>query len=203
MKNNSMASKTITTALLKSIRTDIYRDEEWKPLVEFFWKRYDQRYFQPIIALQKHTKFEIRNNCGFIITTIDCVLIETLEQYYAGKDETKGHTHDAFLSFFKRSKIFGEVIKDSKEAGVFAGLIRSGLLHQSKTKKSSTINKKNSTPILEWVDSNNKSSGFILNRDKFHKAVHDQFKALIEEIKKPENHLLRGHFKSKLESILT
>ena len=79
-----------------------YSDEEWKPLIDFFWDRYNKRYFDQIKYLQNSNNKNIRNNCGFLIATIDCILIETLEQYYSGKDESEGKgriTNHSLVSF--------------------------------------------------------------------------------------------------------
>jgi len=146
---------------INEISIDKYDEKSWEPLITFFWNRYNKRYFFPIKILQDHDDFEIRNNCGFLIATIDCILIETLEQYYSGQDESTGKNHDPFYSFFKRSEAFKGVIQSDKDAGKFASLVRSGLLHQSKTKKASVINKRKSTPIIGWIDSSDKSKGFL------------------------------------------
>ena len=191
----------MTVEQIKSISADTYSDE-WQPVVDFFNERYQKRYFAPIKVLQKHINSDIRNNCGFLIASIDCILIETLEQYYDGVDESNKNTQDAFLSFFSRSAAFREVIKDQKDAGLFAGLMRSGLLHQSKTKKSSIINIKSGTPILGWIDEGNKKLGFQLHRDKFHKAVEDEYKLLVEELKKEENKVLRQKFLDKISTLV-
>jgi len=121
---------------------DKFSEDDWLPLINYFWDRYNKRYFNQLDYLINHEDFEIRNNCGFLVATIDCILIETLEQFYSGKDESEGKNHDPFLLFFQRSHAFKNVIQEEKDAGKFAGLIRSGLLHQSKTKKASIINKK-------------------------------------------------------------
>lgn len=187
---------------IESVSTKDYDEESWKPLIDFFWTRYNRRYFLPIKALQNHTDFEIRNNCGFLIASIDCILIETLEQYYVGQDESLGKLHDPFFSFFKRSQAFKEVIENDKDAGKFAGLVRSGLLHQSKTKKASVINKKNSTPIIGWIDSNDKNQGFEINRDLFHSNVLEEYKNFIKKLKSSENVELREKFIAKLKSLI-
>jgi len=192
----------LTTEQIIKAPAEKYLASEWRPLIDFFWDRYNKRYFNQIRILQNHRSYSIRNNCGFLIASIDCILIETLQQYYAGEDRSYGKTHDPFLLFFKRAKAFHSVIKDSEEAGKFAGLIRSALLHQSKTGKESIINRKTSTPILGWIDAKNKSRGFKLNRDKFHNCVYEEFVNLIKEIKRPENLDLRKKFKNKLMTIL-
>ena len=193
----------MTLQEIEQISHDNFSEVEWKPLIDFFWIRYNKRFFDQIKVLQYHTDYEIRNNCGFLMATIDCILIETLEQYYSGKDESDGNKlHDPFYEFFKRVLAFNDVIKENGDAGRFAGLIRSGLLHQSKTKKGSIINKQSDTPILDWIDSNNKSQGFKLNRDKFHEVVYNEYKLLIDKLKIPDNSELRNRFKSKLKTLV-
>ena len=131
----------MTVEQINKVPSDIFVQKIWQPLIDFFWTRYNKRYFDQITILQNHVEYEIRNNCGFLIATIDCILIETLEQYYSGTDESNGNKlHDPFYEFFNRVDEFKNVIKENGDAGKFAGLIRSGLLHQSKTKKASIIN---------------------------------------------------------------
>lgn len=187
---------------IENISSKKFNAKEWNPLIKYFWDRYNKRYFNQIEILQNHKEFEIRNNCGFLIVSIDCILIETLEQYYGGSDESIGKSHHPFLLFFNRASAFKKIIKNKEDAGKFAGLIRSGLLHQSKTKKESIINKKSKTPIIGWIDVDDKSKGFEINRDKFHKSVKSEFKNLINEIKKVENVELRNRFKDKISSIV-
>jgi len=187
---------------IDAVPTKDYDKKSWKPLIDFFWSRYNKRYFNPIKVLQNHDDFEIRNNCGFLIATIDCILIETLEQYYTGQDGTSGKNHDPFYSFFKRSDAFKGIIQSDKDAGKFAGLVRSGLLHQSKTKKASVINKRKNTPIIGWININDKSKGFEINRDLFHLSVNQEFQKLIEKLEISENSDLREKFKSKIKTLI-
>lgn len=180
-----------------------YDEDEWAPLIKFFRDRYWRRYFNPIKVLQCHADYEIRNYCGFLITTIDCILIETLEQFYSGTDESDANKlHDPFYKFFQRVPVFAGVIKENVDAAKFAGIIRSGLIHQSKTKKNSIINKKSNIPILDWVDTNNKSKGFMLNRDKFHEVIYDEYEIIIDKLKEPNNIGLRKNFKLKLITLI-
>lgn len=192
----------MTKAEINNAPTNEFDKILWEPLINFFWDRYNNRYFYPIESLQNHPDIKISCNCGFLIATIDCVLIETLEQYYSGKNKTTGKSHNPFLLFFKRSNAFNNINLNEEDACKFFGLIRSGLIHQSETKKESKINKRSTTPILGWIDEKDKNKGFKLNRDKFHKSVKDEYIKLIEEIKKPENTDLRTKFKSKLLTLV-
>ncbi len=181
--------------------TDVYNEAEMLPLINQFWERYNTRYFNQIEELQNHDKKEIRTNCGFLITSIDCILIETLEQFYAGTDESKIKTQKVYQNFFGRDDELKKVIKTQNEAGKFAGLVRSGLLHQSKTKIETKINIKKGSPILGWIDDDNKSKGFIINRNLFHKHVKMEFEKYIEKLKIPEESNLRKNFVSKMKTL--
>ncbi|TRO66787.1 hypothetical protein [Christiangramia sabulilitoris] len=191
----------LTSKQVSKLSIDSFNEDEWKPVIEFFWNRYNKRYFDQIEILENHDNYEIRNNCGFLIASIDCILIETLEQYYLGRDETVGKNDDPFKTFFTRSKAFHNVI-DPNDAGRFAGLVRSGLLHQSKTKKATVINIKPSTPIIGWINPEDKSEEFKLNRRKFHKNVIKEYQNLIDNIKAQENSDLREKFKNKILTII-
>lgn len=195
--NNIMTLKDIDNA-----PNDSYDEALWKPLIDFFVRRYTERYFAPIKALQTHSDYKVRNNCGFLIASIDCILIETLEQYYSGTDKTQGKNHEPLLSFFLRTEEFKHLNINEQDAGKFAGYIRAALLHQSKTIASSVINKKSSTPILGWIDPLHKQHGFKINRDKFHHAVESEFYRLIEKLKSDESILLRNRFKQKMQTLI-
>lgn len=197
-----MTISRMTKVEIEKGPTDNFNEKDWTPLVNFFWERYNKRYFNQIECLQNHSTNEISNNCGFIIASIDCILIETLEQFYSGEDESKGKNHDPFLLFFTRAEALKTLNFDKDDAGKFVGFIRSGLLHQSKTKKASIINKRPSTPILAWIDVKDKSKGFQLNRDKFHKCVCDEYRKLISELEREGNSDLRSKFKSKLITLI-
>ncbi len=187
---------------LDKINIDEFVNEEMKPLINLFWQRFDNRYFNQIKILEQNSEKKIRNNCGFLMTSIDCILIETLEQFYNGTDESKMKTQKVFQNFFSRSKELKQIIKTQKDAGKFAGFVRSGLIHQSKTKNETKINKKESTPILAWIDEANKNKGFLINRSLFHKHVRQEFENYINKLKIKEEKKLRENFIKKMKTII-
>lgn len=58
----------------------------------------------------EHNTIEIRGNSGFLIMSIDCLLIETLNQFYLGLKSTDeryyGRNWEAFRDFFGYSQYF-------------------------------------------------------------------------------------------------
>ena len=91
---------------------------DWKLGVEIIRDRFEYRFFSPIEVLIKHTKKEIRVNSGFVIMSIDCLLIETLNQFYLGLKKTNDKYNrnnpdsnykwnwQAFRDFFLQKQLF-------------------------------------------------------------------------------------------------
>ncbi len=187
---------------LDKIDTNDFNEFQMKPLIKLFWTRFDNRYFNQIDVLEKHSNKEIRTNCGFLMTSIDCILIETLEQFYEGTDESMNNTQKVYQNFFGRNEEFKNIIKTQQDAGKFANFVRSGLLHQSKTKNETKINIKISTPIINWIDEEDKNKGFLINRSLFHKHIKQEYVKYIEKLKLKDEKQLRNKFIKKMKTLI-
>lgn len=174
--------------------------ESWDVVIKFIRDRFYKRYFNQIEILQKHVNKDIRNNCGFIILSVDCIVIETLQQFYEGKDESQ-NTASSYLNFFKRNYNFSSIINTQLKAKEFASQVRSGLLHQAKTKGKSILNKKKTTPLIAWVDENEPRNGLVINRDLFHKEILFEFENYIQLLKIGER-IIREKCIMKLKTIV-
>lgn len=112
-------------------------------LAEFIYGRFNERYIEPFEYMDRKYKN------GFSIMAIACLMIETLENFWKGSNETpQGEGSEFFESFFYRC------IQANNELSVFKDLnfyknIRCGILHQGETK-------------CGWKISRN---GLLLNRD--------------------------------------
>jgi hypothetical protein len=63
------------------------KKNDWVELVKIFSDRLEGRYLEPIkLILEGDSK--ISEFSGFSILTLDCILIETLNQFYNGINET-------------------------------------------------------------------------------------------------------------------
>ncbi|MCY1166506.1 MAG: hypothetical protein V4448_18230 [Pseudomonadota bacterium] len=89
---------------------------------EFLVERFDERYFSP--ALQASTRH------GFTLMAVSCLVIEALECFYQGRQNSRNHSQEMFATFFGR-KTGLEVF--APEAGWFYQHIRCGILHQAET----------------------------------------------------------------------
>jgi hypothetical protein len=175
-----------------------YKSEDWKSLnltkrYSSYWKtganivqdRINGRYLVQIDILEKHLKREIWEFSGFLIMAIDCMVIETLNQFNLGIEDTnriyRNRNWESFSDFFKRSNFFKDHFDDIK-AHIFYDHIRNGLLHQSQTKRKSLINIKEKE-MVKKVNSDDINEGMIINRRLFHKALLNEFNSYIEKLK--------------------
>ena len=177
---------------------------DWIKAIDIFQDRINGRFFKQVDELMTNRDRNVRAFSGFVVIAIDCLLIETLEQFQRGIKRTgKDFDEQIFHDFFQRSgelKSFFDSIDKSK---VFYNQIRCGILHQAQTKKQSTIHIKSGTPTLSWVDKEDFQKGMSINRNKFHKAVNDVFTHYLEQLKKGKDKNLRDKMKRKMDFIVS
>jgi hypothetical protein len=92
-------------------------------LARFVCERFDERYFNPVEnSKSKH---------GFATLAVACLVIEALESFYQGREDTRGESEKMFRDFFKRDaplKVLGT------GGDWFYRDIRCGILHQAETR---------------------------------------------------------------------
>lgn len=178
-----------------------YKDNDWKELrfskekdwekgIKIFENRIYGRFLNPISDLDK------REYAGFLIMAIDCLLIETLQQFIEGVPETPRKKSECYFKKFLTS-YFKEDFDDEK-AKMFYKQIRCGILHQAETKESSKIKISHKLPIVKYTK---KKDGLIINRKKFHGKLDKAIKSYIEQLKDKTNEPLRKNFRDKMDYI--
>jgi len=71
--------------------------DDWEIAIKIFKDRIEGRFLTHIDLIEKQSSIL----SGFVILSLDCLLIETLEQFYKGKLVTgRGMNEKAFYSFF-------------------------------------------------------------------------------------------------------
>ena len=97
-----------------------------KYIINFIHHRLNQRYIVPLLHVP--TVFK----SGFLMMASGCLLIETMQSFYDGKQETKGESEKTFKNFFKRERaIFPDFLEHNHE---FYVNVRCGILHQAETR---------------------------------------------------------------------
>lgn len=197
-------SKKHFTADWTSDLADI-NSNNWTKRIEIIRTRFESRYFTPIEQLINSTDKVVKYNCGFLIMSIDSLLIETLNQFYLGlynsdekysnrnKDKTYFDKENkfAFRDFFKQSSFFPDFKADEKIIFTFYKEIRCGLLHQAESKTNSLINIRESQ-MVTLVDKNNPEQGLIINRKLFHSALVDEFNKYLKDLEDPTSKNILG-----------
>ena len=153
-------------------------DKNWDNAIAIIKDRFDSRFFSHITLIEKN-KFS-----GFLIMSIDCLIIETMMQFYLGVRDTevsyRRNQIKAFEDFFEHSSHFNADFDTPDKRQEFYRQFRCGLLHQAEVKKKSLI--KISQPLLTLVN-NNASEGLIINRKKFHEKLLLEFNDYLEKLR--------------------
>lgn len=177
----------------------------WDMAIKILRDRFEGRYLKPLKVLTNHKDKSIRTNVGFIVMSIDCLLIETLNQFYLGLTQTEEeyfrnntdpnyrYNWQAFRDFFKHSKNFSAFKGDDDLCKEFFNQIRCGLLHQAESKINSLINLKGEE-LVKKIDENDVKKGIIVNRGIFHEYVRKDFEQYFEDLKNPENQNIFGKY---------
>ncbi len=136
----------------------------------------------------------------FSIMALDCLIIETLNQFYSGKDETEGAHREAFWGFFKNSEFFKDHFS-RKKAFTFYSHYRCGLLHQAQTKRKSVVRMDQETMIRSVED--DISIGLVVDRFKFHEALEKEIQSYMDRLTSggEEYSTLRKNFVTKMDII--
>lgn len=174
--------------------------EDWEMMVAIFHDRIEGRFLKPIRLIEKDA--EIAEFSGFSILALDCLIIETLRQFYEGINETKRYKNEeAFCNFFIDSKYFRDHF-DTYSASTFYKHYRCGLLHQAQTKGKSIIRIDQDT-MVKAINKSEKLIGLIINRLLFHKALEDEINDYLSKLISggDENSTLRKNFIKKMNFI--
>ncbi len=185
---------------LKLLKTS---SADWQVAVDMFHDRIHGRFLAPVEAIISHPDSKIQEFSGFAILAIDCLLVETLNQFHKGTDETEGSHQDAFWDFFSKSRFFRTEFDTKKKAQIFYGHFRCGILHQAQTKKLSKV-RIGMPAMVQPTIPNNIDEGLTIDRGKFHQALIDEIIDYMQRLRAPvnrEDHVLRESFVTKMSFI--
>jgi len=164
-------------------------------MINIFHDRIESRYLKPVrlIAADK----EIGEFSGFSILALDCLIIETLSQFYSGSDETQGEHKKAFWTFFKSSDRFKGSFSKAK-AFTFYSHYRCGILHQAQTKLKSVV-RMDQEEMIKTVGAK-VSDGLVVDRVIFHSALECEITDYKNRLQNGSKEL-RTYFISKMNFI--
>jgi hypothetical protein len=165
------------------------KEEDWQRAINIFKDRIESRFMKPIL------KIESDIYSGFAVMALDCLLIETLQQFKKGKKETpQGKVERYFKDFL--TKEFKGYFNEGM-ARMFYDEIRCGILHQAEIKGNSRI-RMDTKELVKYLED---KKGLIINRKKFHSKIREVFNNYINKLQDPSNSELRKNFKKKMDYI--
>jgi len=172
---------------------DFSVEDGWQKAVNVFEDRISGRFLN-VIRLIEDYKWS-----GFAVLALDCMLIETLQQFREGVPETPPQKSKCYFIRFLTETSFGNYFNDDL-AKKFYFQIRCGILHQTETKCSSLIRISNDIPLVSLTKD---KVGLVINRKKFHAQLVSEFNNYVGQLRenKPPNKLLRENFKRKMDFI--
>jgi hypothetical protein len=133
-------SPNYTAAAWKALQFS--SEDDWQEAIKIFEDRMRGR-FLDLVDMIEHRQF-----AGFTVLAIDCLLIETLQQFREGKPETpRSQSGDYFIRFLTTTS-FGKHFT-ANTADMFYRQIRCGILHQAEVKKSSRIRIASNLPLVK------------------------------------------------------
>jgi len=128
---------------------------------------------------------------------LDCLLIETLQQFREGVDRTPPRESGRYFLRFLTDTSFGRHFTN-ETAEMFYRQIRCGILHQSELEGSSRILIRENIPLVKYADDR---KGLVINRRLFHQQLVREFEAYVNKLRDPSNRELREKFRSKMDHI--
>lgn len=142
MENTKLAiyyidGKKVSISVKKYL--ELIESKDKKKIADFIYNRLHSRYIKPFIYEQEDFRVQYKN--GFSIMANCCLLIETLQSFINGWENTVGKSEQAFIQFLKTDPNFLDLKEKGKE---FYKNVRCGILHQGEITNSWRISRNNS-----------------------------------------------------------
>lgn len=168
-------------------------EEEWQKAIKIFEDRIRGRFLRVIEFI------ECYEYSGFAVLALDCLLIETLQQFHEGVPKTPIRKSKEYFVRFLTETSFGKFFNRNL-ANMFYEQIRCGILHQAEIKDSSRVLIRPQVPLVSLADN---GKGLIVNRGLFHRQLIKEFKDYLSRLQKnnPPDEKLRRNFKRKMDYV--
>jgi hypothetical protein len=164
--------------------------DDWELAVDMFKDRLKTRYLDHIDILIS------RKTSGFAVLSLDCALVETLQQFRNGTRSTPSAKGKQYFVDFLTGTAFAQYFTEDT-AKIFYKEIRCGLLHQSEAEGTSRI-KRGHLPLVA-LTADQKS--IVVNVHRFHDLLKGVIGSYAQELLQPESVEARIAFRKKMNFI--
>jgi hypothetical protein len=141
------------------------------------------------------SKFLSSKDSGFVVLAIDCLMVETIQQFNDGVTNGHGQSQKLIKRFLEGPRFQPDFDADARKA--FYLDIRCGLLHQAEAKKMWLIRRKQPR-MLQKVSG---GQGYIIDVERFHSAVEGSLGDYLALVIVPSNAPLRSNLWTKMNHI--
>lgn len=166
---------------------ELLRKKDREEIADFIRERFTERYIDPV------KEYSSRN--GFCIMAVCCLMIETLESFYRGMENSTGNSEALFCNFFDRwsESHFSDFRGHANE---FYKHIRCGILHQAETTNGWRIHRQEDEPLLNYHEK-------IINADKFRDELEKTLNDYCRKLKDAEwDSDIWKQFQKKMKNII-
>lgn len=170
---------------------DLSTEEGWDKAIDIFEDRIRGRFLDFIKLI------EGKIYAGFVTMALDCLLIETLQQFYDGNEKTPSREVKIYFKKFLTTSSF-KACFDEEIADMFYDQIRCGILHQAEIKDNSMLLIRRDLPLVSYTED---KKGLIINRKLFHQQIESEFKSYLSRLRLAEEKELREKFRKKMNHI--
>jgi len=170
---------------------------EWCIATDILIDRMNAGFFDAINLLSDQCDDRRGHNLSFSIMALNCLLIETLQQFYEGNDTTPGGNEVAFKRFFDRSPHFHRYFNGTI-SNQFYSNVRCGILHQAQTKRNVALEFNGDI----MVQHKGRPRWLVFNTKAISHALHNEFVDYIERLKSDSELELRHNFVRKMRFIV-
>lgn len=166
-------------------------ESDWEKAIDIFADRIDGRFLKVVDMIEPY------EHAGFAVMALDCLLMETLQQFRQGNANTpKNKSCDYFVRFLTDTA-FGDFF--TRDMAIdFYEQIRCGIVHQAETKQNSRVLIREDIPLVTPTAN---GRGLVINRRRFHRQLVRVFEEYVSCLRDPSQAELRSKFRKKMDHI--
>ena len=159
---------------------------DWRKAVQIVKDRLNARFFDAVEAIDK------KDFSGFAVLALDCLLVETLQQFKEGVRETpRGKSGEYFERFLTSAPFSAHFTQAS--AAKFYDDFRCGILHQAEIKGSPKVWR-----VGVLVAPTPDGNGLIINRRLFNTTLRKAFAVYLQSLRNRTDATLCQNFVKKM-----
>jgi hypothetical protein len=168
---------------------NLTKNSDWRRAVRILEDRLKARFFDAVEAIQG------QDFSGFAVLALDCLLIETLQQFKEGVAETPRRKGEEYFVNFLTTAPFAAYFNKAG-ASTFYDHFRCGILHQAEIKGSSKVWR-----VGPLIAAASDGKGLIINRKIFHSVLGKAFANYLRILRNRTDKTLCENFVRKMSYI--